>query len=145
VTYLTLFFVAFASATLLPMGSEALLLYDISEGHTVWLLWLVASVGNTLGSMVNYWLGIKGETYLENRGYLSRQKMDKARKSFDKYGGWTLLLSWMPIIGDPLTFIAGVLRYRFRWFVVIVAVAKAARYGVLALMVTLSPWSLLSS
>ena len=72
--YLTLFFVAFASATLLPLGSEALLLYDISEGYTIGLLWLIASVGNTLGSMVNYWLGLKGESYLENRGYLSRKR-----------------------------------------------------------------------
>lgn len=134
--YLTLFFVALASATLLPMGSEALLLYDISQGYTVWLLWLFASVGNTLGSMVNYWLGLKGETYLEHKGYLSQKKMDKARASFDTYGGWTLLLSWVPIIGDPLTFIAGVLKYRFWWFVVIVAVAKATRYAVIVWMVT---------
>lgn len=135
--YLTLFFVAFASATLLPMGSEALLLYDISQGYTLWLLWLVASVGNTLGSMVNYWLGLKGEGYLETKGYLSREKMDKARASFGKYGGWTLLLSWTPIIGDPLTFIAGVLRYKFRWFVLIVTFAKAARYAAIVWVVTL--------
>jgi membrane protein YqaA with SNARE-associated domain len=135
--YLTLFFIAFVSATLLPMGSEALLLYDISEGHIIWLLWLVASVGNTLGSMVNYWLGLKGEAYLETRGYLRKEKMENARRSFGKYGGWSLLLSWMPIIGDPLTFIAGVLRYEFKRFVVIVAVAKATRYAVIALIVTL--------
>ena len=133
--YITLFLVAFASATLLPMGSEALLLYDISEGYTVWILWLVASLGNTLGSMVNYWLGLKGEAYLEDKGSLSQEKMDKARASFDRFGGWTLLLSWMPIIGDPLTFIAGVLKYRFWWFVGIVAVAKATRYAVIVLMV----------
>ena len=134
--YITLFTVAFISATLLPMGSEALLLYDISQGHMVWLLWLVASVGNSLGSMVNYWLGLKGEAYLEKKGYLSQKKMDKARRSFDRYGGWTLLLSWVPIIGDPLTFIAGVLKYRFWWFVAIVAVAKATRYGVIIMIVT---------
>ena len=134
--YLTLFLVAFISATLLPMGSEALLLYDISEGYTVWILWLVASLGNTLGSLVNYWLGLKGEAYLENKGYLSQKKMDRARASFDRYGGWTLLFSWVPIIGDPLTFIAGVLKYRFWWFVVIVAVAKATRYAVIVLMFT---------
>ena len=133
--YLTLFLVAFVSATLLPMGSEALLLYDISQGYTVWILWLVASLGNTLGSMVNYWLGLKGEVYLEKKGYLSQEKMDRARASFDRYGGLTLLLSWVPIIGDPLTFIAGVLQYRFWWFVVIVALAKATRYAVITLMV----------
>lgn len=133
--YITLFLVAFASATLLPMGSEALLLYDISRGYAVWILLLVASLGNTLGSMVNYWLGLKGEAYLEHKGYLSHEKMERARASFDRYGGWTLLLSWVPIIGDPLTFIAGVLKYRFWWFVVIVAVAKATRYSVIVWMV----------
>lgn len=133
--YITLFLVAFASATLLPMGSEALLIYDISQGYTVWILWLVASLGNTLGSLVNYWLGLKGEAYLEHKGYLSQEKMDKARASFDRFGGWTLLLSWVPIIGDPLTFIAGVMKYRFWWFVGIVAVAKATRYTVIVLMV----------
>ena len=135
--YITLFTVAFLSATLLPMGSEALLVYNISQNYSLLLLWSVATAGNTLGSVVNYWLGLKGEMYLEEKGYLSAKKMEKARSFFDKYGGWTLLLSWVPIIGDPLTFIAGVLKYRFWWFVVIVAVAKATRYGVVVLMVTL--------
>ena len=129
--YLTLFTVAFISATLLPMGSEALLLYDISQDYSLLLLWSFATLGNTLGSMVNYWLGLKGETYLEKKGYLSVKKMEKARGFFGKYGGWTLLLSWVPIIGDPLTFIAGVLRYDFKWFALIVAVAKGTRYAII--------------
>lgn len=128
--YFTLFTVAFLSATLLPMGSEALLLYDVSQNHSLLLLWGVATVGNTLGSMVNYWLGLKGETYLEEKGHLSAEKMEKARGFFDTYGGWTLLLSWAPVIGDPLTFIAGVLRYNFKWFSLIVAVAKGTRYAI---------------
>ena len=128
--YITLFTVAFLSATLLPMGSEALLLYDISQNHSLLLLWIFATLGNTLGSMVNYWLGLKGENYLEEKGHLSAQKMEKARGFFDTYGGWTLLLSWVPIIGDPLTFIAGVLRYNFKWFILIVTVAKGSRYAI---------------
>lgn len=127
--YITLFTVAFLSATLLPMGSEALLLYDISQNHSVILLWSFATLGNTLGSMVNYWLGLKGEAYLEAKGYLSAKKMEKANVFFDKYGGCTLLLSWVPVIGDPLTFIAGVLRYDFKWFILIVTVAKGTRYA----------------
>ncbi|PHS39371.1 MAG: hypothetical protein COB07_06350 [Sulfurovum sp.] len=128
--YITLFTVAFLSATLLPLGSEALLLYDISQNYSLYLLWIFATVGNTLGSMVNYWLGLKGEAYLERKGYLSAKKMEKSRKFFDRYGGGTLLLSWVPIIGDPLTFIAGVLRYNFKRFVLIVAVAKGLRYAI---------------
>ena len=127
--YLTLFTVAFLSATLLPLGSEALLLYDISQDHEVLLFWIVATIGNTLGAIFNYWLGLKGEIYLEKKGHLSTKKMEKARGTFSKYGGWTLLLSWVPVIGDPLTFIAGVLRYDFKMFSIIVFFAKGLRYA----------------
>jgi membrane protein YqaA with SNARE-associated domain len=129
--YITLFVIAFLSATLLPLGSEGLLLYDITQNHSLILLWIFATLGNTLGSMLNYWLGLKGEAYLERKKYLSREKMEKARNFFDKYGGWTLLLSWAPIIGDPLTFIAGVLRYNFKWFTFIVFLAKGTRYALI--------------
>ena len=132
--YLTLFTVSFLAATLLPLGSEALYVYDISQKHSLLLLWLFATVGNTLGSMVNYWLGLKGETYLERKGHVSVEKMQKARAFFAKYGGWTLLLSWAPIIGDPLTFIAGVLRYNFKYFALIVFVAKGLRYAVISFL-----------
>ncbi len=128
--YITLFLVSFLAATLLPLGSEALLVYDISQNHNLFLLWLAATTGNTLGSMFNYWLGLKGEVYLERKGHLPKEKMDNAKVLFDKYGGWTLLLSWLPIIGDPLTFVAGVLRYNFKYFVLIVSVAKGLRYAV---------------
>ena len=132
--YLTLFVVSFLAATLLPLGSEALLLYDISQGYSLLLLWSFATVGNTLGSVLNYWLGLKGEEYLERKGHLSVDKMQKARRFFGQYGGWTLLLSWAPVIGDPLTFVAGVLHYDFRRFVLIVFVAKGLRYGVVVWM-----------
>ena len=129
-TYITLFVVAFLSATLLPLGSEGLLLYDISLNYSFVFLWTFSTVGNTLGSMANYWLGLKGESHLESKGYLSTEKMGKARGIFAKYGGWSLLLSWAPIVGDPLTFIAGVLGYNFKWFTVIVFVAKGLRYAI---------------
>jgi len=128
--YLSLFFAAFVSATLFPMGSEAILLYDLSLGYSVLLLWFVATAGNTLGSLLNYWLGLKGENFLEKRGFLSGEKMQKAHRRFEKWGGWVLLLSWMPIIGDPLTFIAGVLRYDIWKFIAIIILAKGVRYAV---------------
>ena len=127
--YLTLFLISFSAATLLPLGSEAVLLYDLSLGYSILALWLFATFGNTLGSMFNYYLGLKGESYLEKKGHLSYEKMLKSRDFFDKWGGWTLLLSWVPIIGDPLTLIAGVLRYNFKYFVLIVFVAKGLRYA----------------
>jgi len=130
-TYITLFVVSFFAATLLPLGSEALLLYDIAQNYSLVLLWSFATAGNTLGSMLNYWLGLKGEDYLEKKGHVSIETMDKARVIFAKYGGWSLLLSWVPIIGDPLTFIAGVLRYDFKWFSLIVFIAKGLRYAII--------------
>jgi len=132
--YITLFVVSFLAATLLPLGSEALLLYNISQNYPILLLWSIATVGNTLGSMFNYWLGFKGEAYLESKGYLSKERMEKSRIFFDSYGGWTLLLSWVPIIGDPLTFIAGVLRYKISYFVLIVFLAKGARYAAVSFL-----------
>ena len=129
--YLTLFSLSFLAATLLPLGSEALLVYDVTQNYSLYLLWFFATLGNTLGSVLNYWLGLKGEAYLEKRGHISAQKIAKARAFFATYGGWTLLLSWVPIIGDPLTFIAGVLRYNFKYFTLIVFVAKGLRYAVI--------------
>ena len=130
--YLTLFVVSFLAATLLPLGSEALLVYDISQNYSLLVLWSFATIGNTLGSMLNYWLGLKGESYLERKGHLSVEKMEKARGFFAKYGGWSLLLSWAPIVGDPLTFIAGVLRYNFKYFILIVFLAKGLRYAIIS-------------
>jgi len=133
--YITLFFTALISATLFPLGSEALLVYDITEGYSLYLLLTVAIVGNSLGSVINYYLGLKGEAYLEEKKYLKKEQIQKYKIFFDKYGGYTLLLSWMPLIGDPLTFMAGILKYDFKRFVVIVVFAKAARYVFLAYLV----------
>ena len=133
--YFTLAFVAFLSATLLPMGSEALLLYDVKEGHNIYLLVFVASFGNILGSCLNYYLGLKGEVYLEEKKYLKKESILKYKKFFDKYGAYSLLLAWLPIIGDPLTFVAGVLKYDFKVFLAAVSLAKALRYILLVYLV----------
>jgi len=133
--YIYLFFTALIAATLFPAGSEALLAYDISQGYSLYLLLLVATLGNTLGSLVNYYLGLKGEAYLEEKNYLKKEKIEKYKSFFDKYGGYTLLLSWMPLIGDPITFIAGILNYDVKKFIPIVLIAKFGRYVVVAYLV----------
>lgn len=129
--YTVLFFTAMGAATLLPISSEAVLLYDLSQGYAPFWLWLVATLGNTLGSTVNYLIGYQGEAYLERKGYLSGSKMDRSREIFQKYGGYALLLSWMPVIGDPLTLIGGLFRYDFKRFLLIVFFAKGVRYALL--------------
>lgn len=126
--YLYLFFIALISATILPMGSEALLLYNISIDLNIYLLFLSATFGNSLGSLINYWLGLKGEEYLLNHNVIKEKHINKGKKYFDKYGGYSLLLSWVPIIGDPITFVAGILQYNLKRFIILIIIAKGSRY-----------------
>lgn len=134
-TYFYLFITALISATLFPMGSEALLIYDIKEGYNLYLLLFFATFGNSLGSIINYYLGLKGEEFCERKKYLKKENINKYKNYFDKYGGYTLLASWMPIIGDPITFIAGILKYDIKKFILIVILAKFSRYAFLAYII----------
>ena len=133
--YLILFFSAFISATLFPLGSEALFIYDINEGYNIYLLLFFATIGNSLGSIFNYFLGLKGEEYLIRKKLLSEKMILKSKNYFDKYGFYCLLFSWLPIIGDPLTFVAGILKYDLKKFVIIITIAKFLRYLFIALVV----------
>ena len=126
--YLILFTTAFISATLFPLGSEALLIYDITQGYNIYLLLFFATFGNSLGSVVNYFLGLKGEEYLINKKLLNEKLILKSKGYFDRYGAVCILFSWLPIIGDPITFVAGVLKYDFKKFIVLVVIAKFSRY-----------------
>lgn len=126
--YLILFLSAFLSATLFPFGSEALLILNINQNYNIFLLLFFATFGNVLGSLFNYFLGLKGEEYLEKKAILNEQKLKKYKIFFDKYGSFSLLLSWAPIIGDPLTFVAGVLKYDLKKFLFLVFLAKFGRY-----------------
>lgn len=132
--YLILFLTAFISATLFPLGSEALLLSLLYQDYSIILLLIFASTGNILGSIVNYYLGLKGEEYLENKKLITTAQISRYKKYFDQWGGYSLLLSWMPIIGDPLTFIAGILKYEFKKFLFFVSLAKFGRYLFLILI-----------
>lgn len=134
-TYLILFFSAFLSATLLPLGSEALLIYNILEGYNLFLLLFFATLGNSLGSVLNYYLGLKGEEYLVNKKFVNEKHINFSKKYFDKYGAICILFAWLPIIGDPITFVAGVLRYNFKLFLVLVIISKLGRYLFIALIV----------
>lgn len=134
--YCLLFFTAFISATVFPLGSEALLIYDIKEGYNLTLLLIFASLGNTLGSVINYYLGLKSESFLEKKKYLNEKSTEKYKKYFDKYGGFTLLLSWVPFFGDSITCVAGILKYDIKKFIFLVGIAKFLRYFILAMLIT---------
>lgn len=127
-SYFSLFLTSFASATLLPGGSEALFIYLLSEHLSPTLLLAIATLGNTLGSFVNYILGKYATDFALSKGYMKEKHLIKASSVFEKYGAWSLLFSWLPIIGDPLTFVAGIVRYSWWKFLMIVGFAKFARY-----------------
>ena len=126
--YLTLFFSALISATLFPLGSEALLIYDIKEGYDVTLLLIFATIGNSLGSIINYYMGLKGEEYLIEKKLLKEKHIIFGKKYFDKYGFITILLSWLPIVGDTFTCVAGILKYDIKKFTILVVISKLSRY-----------------
>jgi len=130
---LGLFISAFAAATLLPGGSEAVLIgLAAASTHSIMMLLIVASTGNTLGSVVNYALGRLALHYQDRKWFpISKQDLAKAQDWFLQWGQWSMLLAWVPIIGDPLTFAAGVMRMHFGVFLVLVALSKTARYAVI--------------
>lgn len=132
--YILMFLTAFSSATLIPMGSEAVLLYNITKGYNLYILFIVAVIGNTLGSYVNYYLGLKGEKYLVRRNYIKEQTIMKNKKYFDKYGGISLLFSWVPLFGDGFTLVAGILKYNLTKFFIYVFISKFCRYFIVILV-----------
>jgi len=134
-TYITLFFIALISGSLFPLGSEGVLVYDLMQEYNPYILLISASVGNTIGAVINYYLGLKGEEFLKQKRYLNAKKLEVAKVRFSKYGAFALLLSPLPIIGDPITFIAGILKYSFKKFILIVLLAKSIRYIIVILTV----------
>ena len=128
--YAGLFAAALAAATVLPAQSEvALVALLLAEHYPAWLLVLVASLGNTLGSTVNWALGQLLARF-EHRPWfpVRRAAIARAEAWYRRYGRWSLLLSWLPVVGDPLTIVAGVLREPLPVFLLLVAVAKTSRY-----------------
>ena len=132
-----LFVSAFAAPTILPMSSEVVLgALAVSGAADVWLLLAVATAGNTLGAVVNWGIGRYASTWRTRLHWLEEAKFERACRWFNRWGIWCLLLSWLPVVGDPLTVVAGVLRTAFVPFVLLVLVGKAARYLFVLLIVT---------
>lgn len=128
--YFLLFGSAFLAATILPFYSEVVLLGYVREGaHPYWALVAVASLGNTLGAVANWVLG-RYLLHFQDRKwfYFKPDQMARWQKWFQKYGQWSLLMAWAPVGGDPLTFIAGIMRVPLLNFVVLVGIGKTLRY-----------------
>jgi membrane protein YqaA with SNARE-associated domain len=133
-THASLFAVAFLAATLLPMQSEAVLAGLLSLSTESWITLLaVATLGNTLGAVVNWALGRGIEHYQSHKWFpVTAQQLEKAKHHYKRWGRWCLFFSWVPFVGDAFTVVAGVLREKLWIFIAIVGAGKLARYLVVA-------------
>ena len=134
--YASLFIAAFLAATILPAQSElGLAGLLVSNRYDTSVLIAVASIGNTLGATINWGLG-RGIVHFRNKKWFpaSSKQIDIASEWYRKYGRWSLIFSWVPVVGDPITVVAGVLREPFFSFLILVGVAKTVRYLIVALI-----------
>lgn len=133
--YLLLFAGAFAAATILPFYSEVYLAALLLDQPEQWpWLWLVATLGNTGGSVLNWWLGRYLLHYQDRRWFPAKKTdLERAQRWFQHFGVWSLLFAWLPIGGDALTFIGGLMKVRLDLFVALVAIGKGVRYLVVIL------------
>ncbi len=129
-----LFWAAFLSATILPGSSEAALLGLMALGsQSLAMLIAVATIGNTLGSVVNWWLGLYVERWRDHPRFpVKPAQFERYQDWYRRWGIWSLLLAWVPIIGDPLTVMAGVMRTPLWIFLIVTGIGKLARYLVIA-------------
>lgn len=133
---LGLFILSFLAATLLPIGSEWYLLMLIHRGADLPNVVTVATLGNYLGACTTYLIGLWGSTFITQKIFRITQKdLDKAQTLYSKFGSWSLLLSWLPIVGDPLCVLGGIFRVGFLHYSLLVFSGKLARYFVIAYLV----------
>jgi membrane protein YqaA with SNARE-associated domain len=124
-------------ATIIPFGSEVYFITLLSlEKYNHFILFLVVSVGNVLGSLFNWVCGFYINFFIKKSWFpINNKIIDRGNKLFIKYGKWSLLISWFPLIGDPITFAAGTLRYPIIPFLVLVSIGKVGRYLIIYLSI----------
>ena len=131
--YLGLFIAAFLAATILPLSSEIVLGALLISGLSPIALVIIATTGNVLGSLTNYALGYWASLGVIKKWLkMSEDEFVRAEQRFTKYGVLSLCFAWVPIIGDPITVMAGILRIRLLWFVIFVTAGKLLRYVVIS-------------
>ncbi len=130
--YTGLFMASFLASTILPFGSEGIVIFLISSKFNVLTVVAVASAGNFLGACTSYYIGLKGRGYIERYLRIDSKEIEKAERYFSRYGSYMLLFTWLPLIGDALTVTSGILRLRFMVFTVFVFTGKFLRYLVVA-------------
>lgn len=131
--YPALLLLSFLASTLIPLGSEWLLVTLLVHGFAPLPVVLTASVGNVLGACTSFAIGVCGSRFLTAKILrMDERDRDRAERFFARYGSWSLLLSWLPVVGDPLCVVAGMMRMPFTRFALLVATGKVARYAVVA-------------
>ena len=131
--FYSLFLLSFLASTLVPLGSEWLLVAMILSRSEPWAVVAVATVGNYLGALSTYWIGLYGGDFLKRRVLrMDEKSTQKAERFYDRFGSFSLLFSFLPIVGDPLCLIGGVLRVSFIRFSLLVLSGKLARYAAVA-------------
>lgn len=141
-SYASLFATAFLAATILPFYSEVLFLGLLALGYDPLLTWLSATLGNTLGAALNWLIG-RYLLHFQNRRWFpfKVENLARAQRWFQRFGVWSLLFAWLPVGGDALTFIAGIMRVRFDLFFALTLIGKGGRYAVLVLAAAqIWPW-----
>ena len=135
--YISLFTVAFMVATIVPFGSEMYFATLLSfNKYNNLLLLIAASTGNVLGSVFNWECGYYVNYFIKKPWFpIKKEKIKKGTEIFNKYGKWSLLLSWAPFIGDPITFVAGTLRFSLIPFLILVSIGKVGRYLIIYLSI----------
>jgi len=130
VIYLSLFTISFLAATIIPFSSELTLAGLIAtSNYDNLLLLIVASFGNVFGSVINWTLGFYSRNLTRKKWFpFKDQQIESSSKQFSKFGKWSLLFAWVPVIGDPLTLVAGLFRVKFTEFLILVTIGKVSRY-----------------
>lgn len=139
-SYLLLFASAFLAATILPLSSEVVLFSLLRDGGDPVVLVVIATLGNTLGAVVNWALGLYLLHFQDRRWfYFSRDQIEKAQRWYQRFGFWSLLFAWLPLGGDALTLIAGIMKLRLWLFLLLVGTGKGLRY---ISIVFISDWAM---
>ena len=136
--YLSLFAISFLAATILPFSSELTLAgFIATSDYNNLLLLIVASFGNILGSVVNWTLGSYSRNLIKKKWFPFKEtQIERPSKWFRKFGKWSLLFAWVPVVGDPLTLVAGILRVKFIDFIILVAIGKVSRYLIVFFLIS---------
>ncbi|WP_026842096.1 YqaA family protein [Citrifermentans bremense] len=129
----SLFILSFLASTLLPLGSEWMVVTMLLAGEKAWAVVAVATAGNYLGALSTYWIGLYGGDFLKRRVLrMDDASTQKAERFYHRFGSISLLFSFLPVIGDPLCLVGGVLKISFVRFTLLVASGKLARYAAVA-------------